>query len=77
MPCTGCFGPVDDVKDFGASALSYISSLIDSHDPEEIEKIIDRAIPDPLGTFYMYSLPKSILYKKWQKSLKKDYEQVN
>ena len=77
MPCTGCFGPVDDVKDFGASALSYIASLVDSHDPEEIEKILDRAIPDPLGTFYMYSLPKSILYKKWQKSRKKEYEQVN
>lgn len=77
MPCTGCFGPVDDVKDFGASALSYIASLVDSHDPEEIEKILDRAIPDPLGTFYMYSLPKSILFKKWQKSRKKEYEQVN
>ena len=77
MPCTGCFGPVDDVKDFGASALSYIASLIDSKNPEKIDKILDRAIPDPLGTFYMYSLPKSILYKKWQKSLKKEYEQAN
>lgn len=77
MPCTGCFGPVDNVKDFGASAVSYIASLVDSKDPDEIDKIINKAIPDPLGTFYMYSLPKSILYKKWQKSRKAEYEQIN
>jgi len=66
MPCTGCFGPMDGVKDFGATALSYIASIIDSENPEEIEKIIDKGIPDPIGTFYMYSLPKSMLFKKLQ-----------
>lgn len=60
MPCTGCFGPLDGVIDMGAKALSYIASIIDSNDPAEIEKIIEK-IPDPVGTFYRYSLPYSLL----------------
>ncbi len=64
MPCTGCFGPLDGVKDYGAAALSYIGSIIDSNDEKEIEKIIEKWIPDPIGTFYMYSLPKSLLFRK-------------
>jgi len=34
--------------------------MIDSNDPEEIEKVVD-AIDDPAGTFYRFSLPASIL----------------
>ena len=64
MPCTGCFGPLDGVKDFGATALSFVASLIDANEEEEIQRIIDRGIPDPLGTFYMYSLPKSLLFRR-------------
>ncbi len=64
MPCTGCFGPLDGVKDYGAAALSFIASIIDSNDPAEIQRIIDKGIPDPLGTFYMYSLPKALLFRR-------------
>ncbi|NOX36248.1 MAG: oxidoreductase [Calditrichaeota bacterium] len=64
MPCTGCFGPLDGVQDFGAAALSFVASIIDSNDPHEIERILDEGIPDPLGTFYLYSLPKSLLFQK-------------
>ena len=60
MPCTGCYGPVEGVIDQGAHFLSGLSSIIDSNDPEEIQKIIDD-IPDPAGTFYRYSLPDSLL----------------
>ena len=60
MPCSGCYGPLDNVRDHGASALSAIASLIDSNSKKEIKQIIDE-IPDPLGTFYRYSLPSSIL----------------
>ncbi len=67
MPCTGCFGALDGVRDFGASALSFLASLIESNDPEEIERIIDEGIPDPLGTFYMYALPGSLLQEVLQK----------
>ena len=64
MPCTGCFGPLGGVKDFGATALSFVASLIDANDEDEIQHIIDRGIPDPLGTFYMYSLPKSLMFRR-------------
>jgi F420-non-reducing hydrogenase small subunit len=60
MPCTGCYGPVENVIDQGAHFLSAVASIIDSTDPEEIEKIIE-GIPDPVGTFYRYSLPESLL----------------
>lgn len=64
MPCTGCFGPLDGVKDYGAAALSFMASIIDSNDEEEIKKIIEKGFPDPVGLFYMYSLPKSLLFRK-------------
>jgi len=60
MPCTGCYGPVDGVIDQGAHFLSAVASVIDSNDPKEIQKIIDD-IRDPVGTFYRYSLPDSLL----------------
>jgi len=60
MPCTGCYGPVEGVIDQGAHFLSALASVIDSNDPEEIQKIIDD-IPDPAGSFYRYSLPDSLL----------------
>ena len=60
MPCTGCYGPVDGVIDQGAHFLSAVASVIDSNDPEEIQRII-AGIHDPVGTFYRYSLPDSLL----------------
>jgi len=63
MPCTGCFGPLEGIKDYGAKAISYIASILDSKDLDEIRKTLEK-IPDPLGTFYRYSLPRSLFYKK-------------
>jgi F420-non-reducing hydrogenase small subunit len=63
MPCRGCFGPPDGVVDQGAKILSAISSIIDCADEEEIERIIGDVV-DPLGTFYRFSLPSSILGRK-------------
>lgn len=60
MPCTGCYGPVAGVVDQGAHFLSALASVIDATDPEEINSIIE-GIPDPVGTFYRYSLPESLL----------------
>ncbi len=60
MPCTGCYGPVAGVVDQGAHFLSAVASIIDATDPEEIDKIIE-GIPDPVGTFYRYSLSESLL----------------
>jgi F420-non-reducing hydrogenase small subunit len=63
MPCTGCFGPTSRVRDFGAKALSAIASVVDSDDEAEIARILD-AVPDPVGTFYRYSLPSSLLGRR-------------
>jgi len=60
MPCTGCYGPVENVVDQGAYFMSALASVIDSKDPDEIRRIID-GIPDPIGTLYRYSLPGSLL----------------
>jgi F420-non-reducing hydrogenase small subunit len=63
MPCTGCFGPTSRVLDYGAKAMSAIASIADSNDEREIEKILAK-IPDPMGTFYRYSLPASLIPRK-------------
>jgi len=63
MPCTGCFGPTSRVKDFGAKALSGMASLMAAKDDEAILKALE-SIPDPVGTFYRYGLPASLLGRK-------------
>ncbi|MBW1739920.1 MAG: oxidoreductase [Deltaproteobacteria bacterium] len=63
MPCRGCFGPTDNVRDQGAKSLSFLASIIDSTDEEELKKIAD-SIPDPAGLFYRYSLASSMLKGK-------------
>ena len=63
MPCRGCFGPPDEVVDQGAKILSAMASIIDSSDEGEIERIINT-IADPLGTFYRFTLPSSLLKRK-------------
>jgi len=63
MPCTGCMGPTSRVVDHGAKALSAIASLIDATEEEEIAARA-REIADPVGTFYRYSLPASLLHRR-------------
>jgi F420-non-reducing hydrogenase small subunit len=58
MPCTGCFGPTSRVRDAGAKALSSMASLADARDDEAAARAM-AAIPDPVGTFYRYTLPAS------------------
>mgnify|MGYP001114177212 FL=1 len=60
MPCRGCYGPPPNVKDQGAKMVSALGSVIDAHESEEIEKILD-GIADPMGTFYRFSLAHSML----------------
>lgn len=68
MPCTGCFGPTSRVRDQGAKALSAIASVVGSDDPEEIERILE-GVPDPVGTFYRYGLPHSLLVRRKRDAL--------
>jgi F420-non-reducing hydrogenase small subunit len=60
MPCTGCFGPLGRVTDYGAKAASFIASIIDFQDEESIENVVDK-LADPVGTFYRYTLGSSSL----------------
>jgi F420-non-reducing hydrogenase small subunit len=63
MPCTGCFGPLGRVRDYGGKALSAVASIVDSTDEKTLAKIFE-AVPDPAGTFYRYSAPASLLAGK-------------
>ena len=58
-PCIGCYGPNEGVEDFGARMITALASVIDSDDPDEIDRIISEGIPDPVGTFYRFSLAHS------------------
>jgi F420-non-reducing hydrogenase small subunit len=60
-PCIGCYGPNDGVQDYGARLMSALASVIDSNDPEEVDRIIQEGIPDPIGSFYRFSLAHSLL----------------
>jgi len=64
MGCRGCYGPAEGVVDMGAKLAGSIASIIDSDDPEEIETIVNQIV-DPVGTFYRFSLPSSILGRKF------------
>lgn len=63
MPCTGCFGPTSRVKDQGAKILTGIVSSVKPTTETEIAATL-ATIPDPVGTFYRYGLPASLLRRK-------------
>ena len=63
MPCTGCFGPLDRVRDYGAKGISAIASLLDFNEEADLTAAVEK-IPDVVGTFYRYSLPASLLRRK-------------
>ena len=67
MPCSGCFGPTSRVKDQGAKILSAIASSVKATREEEIAATL-ATIPDPVGTFYRYGLPASLLRRKLSKT---------
>ena len=70
MPCTGCGGPGPNMPELGAGMISALASVLgyDEADlsPEAVEKLMSQIV-DPVGTFYMYSLPASILKRKVMK----------
>jgi len=60
MPCRGCYGPLPGVVDQGSKMLSAVASVIDASDPDEIDRIVAE-VEDPVGTFYRFGLPASLL----------------
>jgi F420-non-reducing hydrogenase small subunit len=67
MPCTGCFGPTSRIKDQGAKMLSSLAANLAADDETEIIAALE-SIPDPVGTFYRYGLPGSLLRKTLSQS---------
>jgi len=63
MPCTGCLGPTSRVKDYGAKALSAMASTLDAKEDDAMDAVAS-SVADPAGTFYRYSLPASLLFRK-------------
>ena len=63
-PCIGCYGPNNGVQDYGAKLMTALASVIDADKPEEIDRIIQEGIPDPVGSFYRFSLAHSLLRRK-------------
>jgi F420-non-reducing hydrogenase small subunit len=65
MPCSGCMGPTPGASDQGAAMIGALSSILGIENETELsEKDMDRLvdqIKDPVGTFYKYTLPSSVI----------------
>ncbi|HIJ08146.1 TPA: oxidoreductase [Candidatus Bathyarchaeota archaeon] len=73
MPCTGCGGAAPNMPEQGAGMITALASILgygvegkETYTEEEVETLM-RQVVDPVGTFYMYSLPASILKRKVMK----------
>ena len=73
MPCTGCFGPLDKVWDFGARAISFLASIFEYENEDDIKRVFEKIV-DPVGWFYRYSLPKSLLERRNMKNIREEGE---
>ena len=62
MPCRGCYGPAPNVLDQGAALLSAVASVVDADTEEEAARIVAEVV-DPVGTFYRFGLPASLLHR--------------
>ncbi len=63
VPCRGCYGPLEGVRDQGARMLSALASVLEPKEEKAIDELIGQ-IPDPLRTFYRFSAAASILRRK-------------
>jgi F420-non-reducing hydrogenase small subunit len=69
-------GPTKAVMDHGGSMLSAVSSLLGMSDSEaklNEEQIMElmMQVKDPIGTFYAFTLPKSLLKRTVTEKRKK------
>ncbi len=62
MPCRGCYGPPPGVIDQGAALLSAVASVVDADTEDEAARIVGEIV-DPVGTFYRFGLPASLLHR--------------
>ena len=62
MPCSGCFGPLDNITDQGAAMVAAVAAYIDGNSSEAVSNAI-AGVVDPAGTFYRYAVPASLLFR--------------
>jgi F420-non-reducing hydrogenase small subunit len=66
VPCRGCNGPTQEAYDQGGNILGLFATIFgigeEELTEEDIKKLFSK-IKDPLGTFYRFTLPKSMLRK--------------
>jgi F420-non-reducing hydrogenase small subunit len=65
MPCRGCFGPLDGVRDAGAAMLSAFASLLSGDEAERAA--LAAELPDPAGTFWRYSFAAGLVPRRPRK----------
>jgi F420-non-reducing hydrogenase small subunit len=68
MPCTGCGGPTPKSLDQGGKMIASLASILgvegeEDMSDDEINNLINEIV-DPVGTFYKYTLPTSIINRK-------------
>ncbi len=70
MPCTGCGGILPGAMEQGSamvSALATVMGLENEKDADfDFEEMLAK-LKDPVGTFYKYSLPSSIIHRRIMK----------
>lgn len=69
QPCRGCMGPTAEVLDQGGSMLSALASIFAIGNNEGLlneDDILEMMaqVKDPLGTFYAFTMPASIIKRK-------------
>ena len=67
MPCTGCGGPCPNAMEQGVAIMSALASILGANQEKSNEYAVEtliNQIRDPVGTFYLYSLPHSILRRR-------------
>ncbi|MGA1975259.1 MAG: oxidoreductase [Conexivisphaerales archaeon] len=66
QPCRGCMGALPHSEDSGAEMMSALASIMElNNENKEADYTgIFDGLNDPLGTFYTFTLPKSILGRR-------------
>ncbi|MFC1937711.1 hypothetical protein ACFLWY_04065 [Chloroflexota bacterium] len=63
-------GPAAEVKDQGAKVIAAIASILGISEEKELSEVelagLIDSIKDPVGTFYRYTLPTSLLNRKME-----------
>jgi len=64
-PCTGCYGATASSYEQGAAMLNVVASAYGLDDDGTVDlNEMTKDVYDPIGTFYRYTLPVSLIKAK-------------